>query len=69
MQSKDITTNWFEAIITQAVRISGYSAIVFVGLIFYFLISEGLPTIGEVPLHDLLSIRWYPIENYFGILH
>ena len=68
MHSNDITTNWFEAVITQAVRISGYSAIVFVGLIFYFLMSEGLPTLGEVPLQDLLSIRWYPIENYFGIL-
>jgi len=68
MQSKDFTSNWFEAVIIRSIRISGYSAIVFVGLIFYFLLSQGLPTIGEVPIGDLLSIRWYPIENYFGIL-
>ena len=68
MQSKDSSLNWFEAVITSAIRIAGYSAIGFVGLIFYFLMSEGLPTLGEVPLGDLFSIRWYPIESYYGIL-
>ncbi|MFN8405273.1 MAG: phosphate ABC transporter permease subunit PstC [Anaerolineales bacterium] len=47
---------------------SGYSAIVFVALIFFFLIREGIPTLGEVELSNLFSARWYPIENYFGIL-
>jgi phosphate transport system permease protein len=60
--------NWTERIITPLVRISGYSAIVFVLLIFYFLIREGLPTIGEVDFSNLISTRWYPIENYFGLL-
>jgi phosphate transport system permease protein len=59
---------WREFAITRAIKASGYSAIVFVTLIFYFLLREGLPTLGEVPLGDLLSLRWYPIENYFGIL-
>ena len=68
MQSKDSSLKWFEAVITSAIRIAGYSAIGFVGLIFYFLMSEGLPTLGEVPLGDLFSIRWYPIESYYGIL-
>lgn len=68
MQSKEFTSNWFEAVITRAIRLSGYSAIVFVALIFYFLISEGLPTLGEVPLGDLFNTRWYPIEDYYGIL-
>jgi len=59
---------WQEFIITRAVKASGYSAIVFVGLIFFFLLREGLPTLGEVPLSSLFSDRWYPIEDYFGIL-
>jgi phosphate transport system permease protein len=68
MQSKEAKVNWFEAVITRAVRISGYSAIIFVGLIFYFLLSEGLPTLREVPIPVLFDTRWYPIEGYFGIL-
>jgi phosphate transport system permease protein len=57
-----------EKIITITIKIAGYSAILFVGLIFFFLIREGLPTFGEVPLSNLLSTRWYPIEDYFGLL-
>ena len=59
---------WQEFIITRAIKASGYSAIVFVALIFFFLLREGLPTLGEVPLSSLFSDRWYPIEDYFGIL-
>jgi phosphate transport system permease protein len=68
MSTKEHSKNWFETVITNAIKLSGYSAILFVGLIFYFLISEGLPTFREVPLSDLFSVRWYPIEEYFGIL-
>ena len=60
--------NWREYVITRLIKAAGYSAIVFVGLIFYFLLREGLPTLGEVPLTTLFSQRWYPIEEYFGIL-
>jgi phosphate transport system permease protein len=60
--------NWREYIITRLIRVSGYSAIVFVAAIFYFLLREGLPALGEVKLSDLLAVRWYPIENYFGVL-
>jgi phosphate transport system permease protein len=59
---------WQEFIITRAIKASGYSAIVFVALIFFFLLREGLPTLAEVPLFSLFSDRWYPIEDYFGIL-
>jgi phosphate transport system permease protein len=58
----------FEFIITRIINAMGYSAILFVALIFYFLISEGIVTLGEVPLKNLFSARWYPIENYFGLL-
>jgi phosphate transport system permease protein len=57
-----------ELIISLLIRISGYSAIIFVALIFYFLLSEGLPTLRDVSLSSLISTRWYPIEDYYGIL-
>jgi phosphate transport system permease protein len=60
--------NWREFIITRAIKASGYSAIVFVLLIFFFLMREGLPALGEVEVNNLFSLRWYPIEEYFGIL-
>lgn len=60
-------TVW-EFIITRLIKGSGYSAIIFVVMIFYFLMSEGIATISEVPLADIFSIRWYPIESYYGIL-
>jgi phosphate transport system permease protein len=59
---------WQEFVITRVIKASGYSAIVFVALIFYFLLREGLPTLAEVPPGDLFSVRWYPIESYYGIL-
>jgi len=64
----DKSLDWREFIITRVVKASGYSVILFVALIFIFLLREGLPTLLDVPLKDLLSTRWYPIENYFGIL-
>jgi len=57
-----------EKIITNAVKIAGSSSILFILLIFFFLLKEGLPALGEVSPGDLLNIRWYPIENLFGIL-
>lgn len=60
--------NWKESIITAGIKIAGYSAILFVGVIFIFLITEGLPAIFQVSTRDLLRVRWYPIEDYFGLL-
>ncbi len=60
--------NWREFVITRAIKASGYSAIVFVLLIFFFLMREGLPALGKVELGSLLNIRWYPVEEMFGIL-
>jgi phosphate transport system permease protein len=62
------TKNLSEFIITRLIKISGYSAIIFVGMIFYFLLREGLPAVFEVNLSNFTSTRWYPIEDYFGIL-
>lgn len=60
--------NWREFVITQTIKFIGYSAILFVGLIFLFLLREGAPALIEVPFSTLLGIRWYPIEGYYGIL-
>jgi phosphate transport system permease protein len=59
--------NWREYLITRLIKVSGYSAIIFVAMIFYFLIREGVPALSEVPLSTLFSTRWYPIEAYYGI--
>jgi len=60
--------SWSETLITAIVRTCGYSAIVFVLLIFFFLLREGVPALAEVKLSVLFSTRWYPIEDHFGIL-
>ncbi len=57
-----------DAIITPLIRTCGYSAIIFVLMIFYFLWGEGIPALREVEPGNLFSIRWYPIEGYYGIL-
>jgi phosphate transport system permease protein len=62
------TKKWSEFFLNWLIKISGYSAIIFVILIFYFLLREGLPTIREVSFSNLVSLRWYPIEDYFGLL-
>jgi phosphate transport system permease protein len=60
--------DWKEIGITVLIRISGYSAILFVLLIFVFLLREGLPALSKVPIGGLFERRWYPIENFFGLL-
>lgn len=54
--------------ITRIIQISGFSSIIIVLMIFYFLLKEGIPAVSEVALSDLFTTRWYPIEDYFGIL-
>jgi phosphate transport system permease protein len=65
MKTNNTLKEW---IITRLIKGSGYSAIIFVGLISFFLLREGLPAVIEVNLENFTSIRWYPIEDYFGIL-
>lgn len=62
------TRNWREAIITPIIKTSGISAILFVVIIFFFLMSEGLPAFQDVDLNNLFSKIWYPIEDYYGLL-
>ena len=57
-----------EIIITSLIKVCGYSAIIFVGMIFVFLIKEGSPALIRVSLENFLQLRWYPIEDRFGLL-
>ena len=57
-----------EFLITAIINAAGYSAILFVGLIFLFLLLESIPALQEVELSNLFSSRWYPIEEYYGVL-
>jgi phosphate transport system permease protein len=58
----------FEFFVETLIRLCGYSAILFVVLIFAFLLLEGLPALAEVPADSLLGSRWYPIEGMYGLL-
>ncbi len=62
------TVSLFEFVIERAIQAAGVSAIVLVVSIFLFLIREGAPAFLQVPLGTLFSTRWYPIEDYFGLL-
>ncbi len=62
-----VALSWHEVLITAFVKACGYSAIGFVILIFFFLLREGLPALEKTSLSNLFSLRWYPIEEYFGI--
>ena len=57
-----------ELAIEALIKASGWSAVVFVLLIFLFLLREGLPTFAEVKLGSLFGLRWYPIEGQFGLV-
>ena len=58
---------WGEKFIEIIIRLAGVSTIVIVGLIFLFLLKEGLPAFLDIPLRQLFGSRWYPIEGLYGI--
>jgi phosphate transport system permease protein len=57
-----------EFLIETLIRLTGFSAIFFVALIFLFLIREGAPAFWETSLGNLFGRRWYPNEDLFGTL-
>lgn len=59
---------WGEFLIETLIRVTGVSAIFFVALILVFLLREAAPALVQVPLSNLLGTRWYPIEEYFGLV-
>jgi phosphate transport system permease protein len=58
---------WKEMLATRVIQICGYSSILFVLLILYFLLSEGLPALWTAKFGSLMGTRWYPTEAFFGI--
>lgn len=67
MQHENISRSYLELLIESLIRAAGYSAILFVALILFFLLREGAPAFAEVQLSQLFAVRWYPIESLFGI--
>ena len=61
-------TNWTEFLIENLIRLCGISAIFIIGLIFIFLLREGLPAFVGESASVLLTPRWYPIEGKYGLL-
>ena len=59
---------WGERLIEGLIRLAGVSAILLMGLIFYFLLREGLPAFTQISWDNLLGMRWYPIEGIYGLL-
>jgi phosphate transport system permease protein len=57
-----------EQTIVFLIKVSGYSTIVFVVLILFFLLRSGAAALIEVPLSNLFGTLWYPIEEYYGLL-
>lgn len=56
-----------EIIAETLIRVSGFSTLAFVLLIFAFLAREGVPAFFEVSPGALFNTRWYPIEGFFGL--
>jgi phosphate transport system permease protein len=57
-----------EFVLERVIQVTGISAVILVVMIFFFLIREGVPTFFEVNLQSLLGNRWYPTEQYFGLV-
>ncbi|MFZ2488569.1 MAG: phosphate ABC transporter permease subunit PstC [Anaerolineae bacterium] len=57
-----------EIAIEALIWLAGASTILIVGLIFYFLLREGINTFLDIPLRQLFGTRWYPIEGLYGLL-
>ncbi|MFN8444695.1 MAG: phosphate ABC transporter permease subunit PstC [Caldilineaceae bacterium] len=57
-----------ERLIEGIIYGAGISAILLIGLIFFFLLREGLPAFIHIAPGELLASRWYPIEDKFGLL-
>jgi phosphate transport system permease protein len=57
-----------EWMIETVIRVLGLSAIGIVGMIFVFLLLEGIPAFIRVPLTNLFDTRWYPTAGFYGVL-
>lgn len=60
--------SWSERIIEGLIKLSGVSAVVIITLIFLFLIREGAPAFRQIPIAQMFSSRWYPVEDMYGLV-
>jgi phosphate transport system permease protein len=54
-------------VVERLILFAGLSTILIVGLIFLFLVREGISAFLDIPLRQLFGNRWYPIEGLFGL--
>jgi phosphate transport system permease protein len=59
---------WGEFFIESAIKTCGFSAIILVVLIFFFLFREGASAFWRVSPSDLFGTRWYPTFDLYGTL-
>ncbi|MCB0143261.1 MAG: phosphate ABC transporter permease subunit PstC, partial [Caldilineaceae bacterium] len=65
---KPVPQHWGEWVIENLIQLAGVSTLIIIGLIFIFLLREGLPAFFEISPATLLGVRWYPIEEMYGLL-
>jgi phosphate transport system permease protein len=66
--NKTKRSRWTEFTIETLIRVTGFSTVGFVLLIFLFLLREGVSVFFDVPLGELFGTRWYPTFDLFGTL-
>ena len=59
---------WGEFLVESAIKTCGFSAIILVVLIFFFLFREGSPAFWSVSPSNLFGTRWYPTFGLYGTL-
>lgn len=67
-KARETNRQWSELLIEAVIRVSGFSAIFFVVLIFAFLLREGLPALFAVSPTKFLGRFWYPTFGIYGIV-
>ncbi len=66
-EGKAPSRSWSERAIEFLIRLCGFSAVLIITLIFFFLIREGAAAFRQLSIFELLGPRWYPIEGLYGL--
>jgi len=59
---------WREFAVEAIIRVTGFSTIGLVVVIFAFLLREGVPFFFQVELGNVAGVLWYPTFGLFGAL-
>ena len=63
-KSRFIQLSWRELVIEGLIRVAGVSTIFIVGLIFFFLVREGIPAFLDIPLRQLFAAAGIQLKAY-----